>query len=130
MEKKRMVVYSASTLLVIAVIGLVLFFSKHHGTPDPQLYEARTKNVFDSLIVGDYPKAMRDFDSNYRARMSPQEWGTLLSSKIMANMGRITSYRIRNAGSTSNPNAYKVEVECTFERGKLGRVHANCSSMV
>ncbi len=118
MTRKKAIIYGVCTLLVVIVVGLVLFLGKRGSASDPKLFAKRTMNVFDSLKAGDYENAMRDFNSQCRAQISPQQYGKLFE-KMTKDFGPLQSYHIMSAQDIKNHRFYKVEVMCIFERKKM-----------
>ena len=117
MAKKALIV-SVSVLLIV-VVGLIFFHSKLG--PDPQFVNPAL-NVINSLNVGDYQKATRDFTPALKARMT-NEWLSPKWSQAIAMYGPLKECvvtRVTRGESESGPNSiYGVYITYKFERGPL-----------
>ena len=115
---KKILIVSVSVLLVV-VVWLVFFRSKLG--PDPQFVNPAL-NVINSLNVGDYQNATRDFTPALKARMT-DEWLSPKWSQAIAMYGPLKECAVtrvtRGESESGLNNIYGVYITCTFERGPL-----------
>ncbi|MCE5324396.1 DUF3887 domain-containing protein [bacterium] len=100
-------------------ISYVTFEGKPYDRDEAKNYTDKAINIITSLNSGDYKNAVRDFPSNERKQINPQQLGQGWS-ELEKKIGPLKSYKVTDAKDQNERGfTYAVYIECKFKKGKM-----------